>query len=45
MLAAPGGDGGGETSTRVLDTMRWGLVPPHHKGELKDFKLSTFNCA
>jgi len=25
-------------------SMRWGLVPSHYQGELKDFKLPTHNC-
>lgn len=29
---------------RELREARWGLIPPWHKGGLKDFKLATFNA-
>jgi putative SOS response-associated peptidase YedK len=28
---------------RVLERMRWGIIPHKHKGTIKDHKLSTYN--
>jgi hypothetical protein len=33
-----------DSSTRVLCSMRWSLIPPYHKGSLAEFKLVLNNC-